>query len=135
LAGRWTTHEIISREDFIHFSLERIVKNPAIFDVEKLTWMNGVYMRALSTERLAELLGERLEEDLPPDVPRPLDRDYVLRIVPLVQERIKRLDEAVALTAFFFVEVLISSEQLLGKRFAANRPARRRKSLRSGTES
>ncbi|MGA2284712.1 MAG: glutamate--tRNA ligase, partial [Dehalococcoidia bacterium] len=35
--------EIISREEFIrHFSLERIVKNPAIFDVEKLTWMNGV---------------------------------------------------------------------------------------------
>ena len=40
--------EIISREDFVrHFSLERIVKNPAIFDVEKLTWMNGVYMRQL----------------------------------------------------------------------------------------
>ena len=49
--------EIISREDFIrHFSLERIVKNPAIFDVEKLTWMNGVYIRQLPPERVAELL-------------------------------------------------------------------------------
>ena len=58
--------EIISREEFVrNFSLERIVKNPAIFDVEKLTWMNGVYMRALSPERLAELLVERLEDDLP----------------------------------------------------------------------
>jgi len=111
--------EIISREEFIrHFSLERIVKNPAIFDVEKLTWMNGVYIRQLPVERLAELLGERLEEDLPPEVSRPIDRSYVARIVPLVQERMKRLDEAVALTAFFFVEgpLEYAAEALLGKR-------------------
>ncbi len=127
--------EIISREEFIHhFSLERIVKNPAIFDVEKLTWMNGVYMRALPAERLAELLIERLKEDLPPDVPRPLDRDYVLRIVPLVQERIKRLDEAAALTAFFFVEGPLDypPELLLGKRFADKRDEARR-ALESAT--
>jgi glutamyl-tRNA synthetase len=128
--------EIISREDFIrHFSLERIVQNPAIFDVEKLTWMNGVYMRALSPEPLGDLLVERLEEDLSPDVPRPLDRDYVLRIVPLVQERIKRLDEAAALTAFFFVEGTLEypSERLLGKRFAG-KPDEARKTLATATE-
>ena len=127
--------EIISREEFIrYFSLERIVKNPAIFDVEKLTWMNGVYVRALSPERLAELLIERLEEDLPPDVPRPLDRDYVLRIVPLVQERIKRLDEAAVLTVFFFVEGPLEypPELLLGKRFAGKRDEARR-ALESAT--
>jgi len=113
--------EIISREEFVrHFSLERIVKNPAIFDVDKLTWMNGVYVRALSPQRLADLLIERLEQDLPPDVPRPLDRDYVLRVVPLVQERIKRLDEAAPLTAFFFAERSLEypTELLLGKRLA-----------------
>jgi len=112
--------EIISRDEFIRsFSLERIVKNPAIFDVEKLTWMNGVYMRALRPERLADLLVERLEDDLSPAVPRPLDRGYVLRIVPLVQERIKLLDEAAPLTAFFFVEGPLDymPETLLGKRF------------------
>ncbi len=114
-----TSTEIISRDEFIrNFSLERIVKNPAIFDVEKLTWMNGVYIRQLPVERLAELLGERLEEDLPPTVPRPVDRSYVARIVPLVQERIKRLDEALELTAFFFVEGPLDYEveTLLGKR-------------------
>jgi glutamyl-tRNA synthetase len=113
--------EIISRDDFIrHFGLERIVKNPAVFDVDKLTWMNGVYLRSLPPERLAELLAERLEGDLPPAVPRPLGRDYLLRIVPLVQERIKRLDEAAALTDFFFAEGPLDypTDQLLGKRFA-----------------
>ena len=127
--------EIISRDEFVrHFSLERIVKNPAIFDVEKLTWMNGVYVRALSPERLAELLVERLEEDLPPNVPRPLDREYVLRIVPLVQERIKRVDEAAALTSFFFIEGTLdyAPELLLGKRFTG-KPDDARAALEAAT--
>ncbi len=113
--------EIISREQFIqHFSLERIVKNPAIFDIDKLYWMNGVYMRSLPVERLAELLCERLERDLSPDVPRPLDRAYVARMVPLVQERLKRLDEAHDLMEFFFLgdELDYTRDVLLGKAFA-----------------
>jgi glutamyl-tRNA synthetase len=128
--------EIISREDFVkNFSLERIVKNPAIFDVEKLTWMNGVYTRALLAERLAELLAGRLEEDLPPEVKRPLDRGYVAQIVPLIQERIKRLDEAAALTAFFFAEGPLDYqvETLLGKRFAG-KPEEARKALEAARE-
>jgi glutamyl-tRNA synthetase len=113
--------EIISRDDFVrHFSIERIVKNPAVFDVDKLTWMNGVYLRDLPPQRLADLLAERLDGDLPLSVPRPLDRAYVLRIVPLVQERLKRLDEAAALTDFFFLEGPLDypTDLLLGKRFA-----------------
>jgi glutamyl-tRNA synthetase len=114
--------EIISREEFVrHFTLERIVKSPAIFNLEKLTWMNGVYIRELPAETLAEHLASFLEAHLPADVPRPLDRSYLARIVPLVQERIKRLDEAAEMTAFFFVEGELEYPlaDLLGKRFAA----------------
>jgi len=114
--------EIISKEEFVrHFDLERIVKSPAIFNLEKLTWMNGVYIRDLPPETLAEHLASFLETHLPADVPRPLDRAYLARIVPLVQERIKRLDEAAEMTAFFFVEgdVQYPLADLLGKRFAA----------------
>ena len=114
--------EIISKEEFVrHFSLERIVKSPAIFNLEKLTWMNGVYIRELPPETLAEHLASFLEAHLPADVPRPLDRSYLARIVPLVQERIKRLDEAAEMTAFFFIEgdLQCPLADLLGKRFAA----------------
>ncbi len=85
------------------------------------TWMNGVYIRDLPLETLAEHLASFLEAHLPAGVPRPLDRSYLLRIVPLVQERIKRLDEAAELTAFFFVEgeLQYPLADLLGKRFAA----------------
>jgi glutamyl-tRNA synthetase len=113
--------EIISREEFVrHFSLERIVKSAAIFNPEKLTWMNGVYIRELPVETLAEHLASFLEAHLPAEVPRPLDRSHLLRIVPLVQERIKRLDEAAEMTAFFFVEgdLQYPLADLLGKRFA-----------------
>jgi glutamyl-tRNA synthetase len=113
--------EIISREEFVrHFDLERIVKSPAIFNLEKLTWMNGVYIRELPPETLAEHLASFLEAHLPADVPRPLDRSYLARIVPLVQERIKRLDEAAEMTAFFFVEgeLQYPLADLLSKRFA-----------------
>jgi glutamyl-tRNA synthetase len=113
--------ELISRQDFVrHFSLERIVKNPAIFNMDKLTWMNGVYVRELGLDELTEQLAPFLEERLPADIPRPVDRSYLRRIVPLIQERIKRLDEAAVLTDFFFREGELSYpiEDLLGKRFA-----------------
>jgi len=113
--------ELISRQDFVrHFGLERIVKNPAIFNMEKLTWMNGVYIRELGLDELTDHLLPFLEEHLPADIARPIDRLYLQRIVPLVQERIKRLDEAAELTDFFFREgeLTYPIEQLLGKRFA-----------------
>jgi glutamyl-tRNA synthetase len=113
--------EIISREQFIqHFSLERIVKSPAIFDPDKLTWMNGGYMRSLPPERLVALVRGRLERDLPPDAPRPLDEGYILRMVPLIRERVKRLDDLKRFAEFFFLgdDLDYSVSDLLGKAFA-----------------
>lgn len=104
------TTEIISREDLIrHFSLDRVTKAGAIFNMEKLTWMNGVYIRRLAPPELALRLLPFLERPatqggLPDSVPRPLDRDYLLRIVPLVQERLFTLAEGPSLTDFFFLE-------------------------------
>ncbi|HXF52190.1 MAG TPA: glutamate--tRNA ligase [Dehalococcoidia bacterium] len=113
---------IISREQFIrHFDLSRVVKNPAIFDRDKLDWMNGVYIRELPEERLVDLLTEWLESHLPARVPRPIDREVVRRAAPLVRERIKRLDESVAMMDFFFWdEIHYSREELLGKAYAAD---------------
>ena len=110
---------VISRPELMqHFSLERITKAPAIFDKEKLAWMNGHYIRALSDEALGPKLLPFLERPaesggLPADVRRPLDRGYVLRVVPLVKDRLKLLSEAPALTAFLFQERLAYEPALL----------------------
>ena len=48
---------IMSRDELVErFTLERVGASPATFDYEKLDWMNGVYLRALSPEEYAETL-------------------------------------------------------------------------------
>jgi glutamyl-tRNA synthetase len=88
-----------------NFSLERVSKPAAIFDIEKLQWMNGVYIRQLSTEELAVAMLPFLERDLPADL-LSIDREYLLRIVPLVQERLKVLSDSAQLTSYFFQKEL-----------------------------
>ena len=99
--------EIISQEDLIqHFSIERIGKAGAIFDPQKLTWMNGVYIRQMSGEALVHRVLKLLDEALPAAVSRPMSKEYVRTIIPLVQERIKTMNEVTQLMDFFFLDDL-----------------------------
>jgi glutamyl-tRNA synthetase len=99
--------ELFTRDDLIkYFSLERVSKTPAIFNREKLNWMNGLYIRKLSPEDFAQRALPFLERDLPPEVSRPLAADYVSKVLPLVHERVKLLKDVAALTRYFFVEAL-----------------------------
>jgi len=99
--------EIMSREELIaNFSIERIGKTGAIFSQEKLGWMNGIYLRQLSIEELVEQAIPFLEKGLPKKVKRPISRDYVCQIIPLIQERMRTLVEGIDLAQFFFVEEL-----------------------------
>jgi glutamyl-tRNA synthetase len=105
--GEGEEQEVFSREELIgRFDLFRVSKSPATFSYEKLNWMNGVYIRRLSQEELVErLLPFWQRAGLVPD-PCPGEMMSKLnRIVPLIQERLKRLDEVVEWTAFMFEEV------------------------------
>jgi glutamyl-tRNA synthetase len=86
------------------FSLERVAKNPAAFDVSKLEWLNGHYIREMKPDDLAELLVPfciRAGFDADTDEGRQLLR----RVAPLLRERLKRLDEAPPMVRFLFQEV------------------------------
>jgi glutamyl-tRNA synthetase len=108
--------EILTREQLRRsFSLDRISKTAAIFNVEKLNWMNGVYIRALTPDDLTCRAVPFLEKGLPPPVKRPLDHDYVRKIMPLIQERAKTLAEVPLLTDFFFVDVEYDFSLLVSK--------------------
>ena len=99
--------EILSRDELVeNFTLERIVKSGAIFNLEKLTWMNGVYIRSMSDEDLVHRIMQVLDDSLAPEVPRPLSEGYVGEITPLVQERLKTMTEVPQLMDFFFVDDL-----------------------------
>ena len=108
--------EILGRSDLIRlFSLDRIGVTPSIFDTEKLDWMNGYYIRQLSADELAREITPFLQQaELVPPEPVPAEtRAYIRAIVPLIQERIKRLTEAPDLTDFFFVPRLSHDAALL----------------------
>ncbi len=114
--------DILSREQLIHaFSLDRLSVADAMFDPERLLWMNGVYIRMLSPEELAERTIPFLERPeaqggLPDSVKRPLDKAYVARVLKLEQERMKTLGEAAQIVTFFFTDDLdYQADALIGK--------------------
>ena len=88
-----------------NFTLERVGKPAAIFDLDKLQWMNGVYIRQTDDADLADRILPFLEREYPASL-LPIDRDYLLRIVPLVQERLKTLADAPDMLSYFFEEAL-----------------------------
>jgi glutamyl-tRNA synthetase len=117
--GEGEQQEIFSREELIErFDLFRVNRAPAAFSYDKLDWMNGVYIRNLSEEALLErLLPVWQKSGLVPD-PCPEEmRAKLLRLVPLVQERLKRLEEVVAWTKCLLQEIEPPpAERLVGKK-------------------
>jgi glutamyl-tRNA synthetase len=97
----------------MHFSLEKVSKTAAIFNKDKLEWINGVYLRKLSPEEFVKQAIPFLDRDLPPWVKRPLDGEYVHQITPLIQERAKNLADIPQLSDFFFLDELQYDTQLL----------------------
>ena len=93
--------EIMSRDELVErFTLDRVGANPAVFDYQKLTHLNGIYLRALPADEYAGRLVEYLRE-------RGYDWDekLVRRAAPLVQEKIATLGEFPAFAGFLFHEV------------------------------
>jgi glutamyl-tRNA synthetase len=108
--------EIMTREEIIQrFRLDKVNPSPAVFSRQKLDWMNGVYIRGLDQDDLAmRLLPHLLQADLK------ADEGMTRRLVPLVQERIKVLRDAVELVDFFFTDKLhYQAEGLIGKKMDA----------------
>ena len=80
-------------EDMLReFSPERISLGGPVFDVQKLTWLNGLYLREESSDALLETIKRELLSD-----------EKLAQIVPLVHERMEKLDDFISQTAFFFV--------------------------------
>ena len=96
----FTVQEILDR-----FSIEGITNHPAVFDYDKLQWMNGEYIRSTSSERLVELCLPYLQADsLISDPPTQEEREYAAKVIALEAERMKLLSEISALASFFFKE-------------------------------
>ncbi len=92
-----TDQEIYSLQELIDvFKVSRISKSPAIFDIDKLTWMNGEYIKAMNSDAFFEMAKPYIEQV----VKKPYD---LKAIANLIQSRIKRIayDEIAPLIDFF----------------------------------
>ena len=117
--------EIISKEDLVSkFDPSRISSASAIFDIEKLNWMNGHYIRSMSSLELSQILGSYWKEFPPEIFDRNPSSGEVDKISILVQERIKVLSEASALVAFVFKnEITYDPNELIQKQMNADSTA------------
>lgn len=86
--------EIFSLSEMIEkFSLERIVTTAPVFDIEKLRWMNGEYLRKTQNSKLKTQIYDFYAGKY--------DRELLEKIMPLVIERMKTLKEFESLAGFF----------------------------------
>lgn len=87
------------------FSLERVSTSPALFDIDKLKWMNGQYIRQMNLTELTRRCLPFLEEaGLIKQEPDDERFKWLEKIIALEQERVKKLEEVAQAIDFFFAD-------------------------------
>ena len=97
--GFTASAEILSRDELIkEFNFKKIHKSGAIFDIKKLEWINGEYLKKMSDDELLMTIGQKYE-----------------KILPMVRERIKKLSDLEEFD-FFFEAPKVDPEMLKWKK-------------------
>ena len=119
-----TEKEIFSLASLIkEFSLEKCQKGGAIFNFQRLDWINGFYIRHRSIEKLTELCIPYLIESklIKPkqdhyevvETKEKIGSEYIQKAISLYQERLKRLGEISEFTDYLFKDELYYEKELL----------------------
>lgn len=115
-----TEQEMFSLEGLIQeFDLSKVNKSGAVFDLNKLDWINGHYIRQMDLDRLVELLVPYWTESAGEDIIRPLlqgGKLYLKAIASLEKERLKKLSEIGERTKYFFTAPNYDSNMLIWKK-------------------
>ncbi len=100
--------EVFSLQEMIDsFSWDRVKTSGPVFDLEKLDWLNGEYIRAMPAAAFAaRMVEDRL-------VPEGTPNATLLAMAPMVQQRVKRLCEVPEATAYFWRELEYPAADLL----------------------
>lgn len=110
----WTMpdeREEFSLSEFIaEMTLERISLGGPVFDLQKLTWLNGKYLRDLETPEILERLKTQWLSD-----------EYLLKVLPLAHERFETLQDFFSYAGFFFTGDVDYDDAALKKLVAKGR--------------
>lgn len=100
----WTPpdKEILSFEEMVKlFDLKDVHRTPAVFDITKLEWMNGEYIRKTQNSNLKTQIYKYLKDLSEGALERPTEEE-IEKVIPLIKERIKKLSDFVPLTDFLW---------------------------------
>jgi glutamyl-tRNA synthetase len=95
------------------FEFKDVNKAAPVFDLEKLLWMNGKYIRQMSVNDLISLIS----------LISPITTPHIQKTIPLVQERMKTLKEFDELTNFFFEDPKVDPKLLVQEGRTAEKTA------------
>lgn len=113
-----TTQEVFSLQELVEtFSLERVQKAGAIFDTEKLDWLQGQWIRKLSPEEFLTYIRLSLKQHLPEALTDP----KLSQKLPLIQERITFASEAPEMLAYFYRPPTVTAELLVNEKQGVTR--------------
>jgi glutamyl-tRNA synthetase len=108
--------EIFSKEELVEqFSLSELNKAAAIFNPDKLLWLNAHYLRTLPSERLIDELLPHLTREGIVKSPDEVDRAYLARAIDSVRERSKTLVEMAKWLRFYFTDHIIYEDKAAAK--------------------
>ena len=110
LASRVWNHpqgkEIYSLQEIIkHFSTKNMHVQGPIVDLDKLNWINGQWIRAMSNDDLIVRLRDFASKELPIDL--------LEKILPLIKDRLVKLSNITELTEYFYQKPIIENEIVL----------------------
>lgn len=97
------------------FELSGLGSSPAVFDLEKLDYLNGYYIRQKSVAELSESCRPYLESA---GLLKDNNQNYLEGVISLIRERLKRLDESPLLSKLFFIEPEYETELLVWKKLS-----------------
>jgi glutamyl-tRNA synthetase len=107
------------------FSLDRISMSPAVFDFEKLEWMNGVYIRDMDPRSLVDRMLPWLERaGLTTAIDLEARPEWYRALVPLVSDRAKRMTDIAPMVRYLFTED-VAIDQATADKVLANESAHR----------
>lgn len=96
------------------FSLEKVNKSGAVFDLDKLDWLNGVYIRSMKIEELFALCVPYLIQEAIPYEKYP--KDFLYKVLLLEQSRLKKLSEIGERIKYFFSDPVYEPNLLVWKK-------------------
>ncbi len=112
--------DVMSLDEMIQrFSIDTLTPSPAAINFQKLDHFNGTHIRLLTTEDLSARIKPYFVE-----AGLPVEEEALLRITPLIRERLVTLDDCLAFASFFFKEVVSPNpDELIAKGLDAKQSA------------